>query len=309
MKISFLDADTLGNSFNKADFEEFGEVQVFPFTLPEQTTSRINNSAVIVTNKVSITAETLNDCPELKLICIAATGTDHVDTTAAALHGVIVKNAVNYSSDSVAEFALSLGLALKNQLKYYNQYSNSEYQNQQIFTHIGPGFSQLRGKQVGIIGLGNIGKKTAQMYAALGAQISYYSISQNEQDVAYQFYSELPEFLSTQDLVILHCPLTDASRDIINSETLSYMQQSAFLINVSRGAVVNEEDLVSAIENKQIAGAAIDVYAQEPINESSPYHRIAHYPNVLLTPHIAWGSDESRAELVKIIKQHITDSL
>jgi glycerate dehydrogenase len=307
MKITFLDTDTLGNSFQPEAFTCFGEVSFYPNTRPDQTLQRIQDRDIVVTNKVIISSELIDRCEQLKLICISATGTDNVAVAYAEQKGILVKNAVNYSTDSVAEFAFSLGLALNNRLKYYDRYARYDYENDQIFSHIGPGFRQVNGKRVGIIGLGNIGKKTASLYHALGAQISYYSISQTEQECDYQFYSDLSEFLSEQDIISIHCPLSEASRNLINKDSLQFMKSSSLVVNVSRGAVVNEEDLADALENRLIAGAAIDIYDQEPISKNSPYYRISELDNVILTPHIAWGSDESRTALVNIIKQHISD--
>ena len=306
MKIVFLDAETYKDALDISSFEELGKVTSYPFTDAVDTLARIQDADVIVTNKVRINAEHMQSCPQLKLICIAATGMDNVDVAYAEANGIAVKNAVNYSSESVAEITLSLILALKNQIRYYHEYvQNGNYAHNKTFTHIGKGFSLLENQHIGIIGLGNIGRKAAKTLSVLGAKVSYYSPSGNKQDEPYEFYSDLKTFLSEIDILSLHCPLTDRTRDIISAQELKQMKSTALLVNVSRGAVVNEKALADAIQNEEIAGAAIDVYEQEPMCADSPYMAIANQPNVLLTPHIAWSSKEARVKLLEIVKGHI----
>lgn len=305
MNIAFLDVKTMGNVPNLDLIERLGDFIPFSLTKPEERLDRLENIDIAITCKVVIDKEIIDACPQLKLICVAATGTNNVDVAYANEKGILVKNVVNYSTESVAQLTLAMILNLVNRIGYFDRYVKSGgYALSDMFTHYGPEFYQLNGKRLGIIGLGNIGKRVAGLLEAFGMEIVYFSTSGKNNCNDYQRF-ELPELLLTSDIVTIHSPLNENTKNLINKHNLKLMKPSSFLINVSRGGIVNERDLVEALNLELIAGAAMDVFEKEPILADHPLQKMKHPERLILTPHIAWTSIEARKLLIEKVADNI----
>ncbi len=309
IKIVFLDTDTVGEVPNMHLFKALGEFISYPLTLPRDRVKHIYNADVVITNKVVIDREVMDACPNLKLICIAATGINNIDTEYAKAKRIAFKNVVDYSTESVAQLTITMILNLVGQLSYFDSYVKSGvYTQSPMFTHLGRNFFELKGKRAGIIGLGNIGKRVAQLLEAFGMHIAYYSTSGNNIHNSYP-REELNNLLRTSDIVSIHAPLNDKTRNLIDLAKLKIMKPSAILINVGRGGIVNEADLVQAINHGFIAGAGMDVFEQEPMLPSSPLLQADFPERFIFTPHIAWASTEARTKLVEKIAENIKQFL
>mgnify|MGYP001810479194 FL=1 len=305
MKIVFLDARTLGDVPNLGQLNTLGDAVLHPDTQPEQVIERIQGAEVVITNKVKVTREAMAATPELKLICVAATGMNNVDLAAAEERGIQVKNVKGYSTDSVAQQTFALLLALLNATAYYDDYvKTGQYSNERIFTHLGRPYWELSGKRFGILGLGEIGRQVARIALAFGAEVVYFSASGQDYNVIYKRL-ELDEFLRTCDVISIHAPLSTDSENLLNYARIAQMKPTALLLNTSRGGIVNEADLAKALDDELIAGAAIDVFTQEPIPPSHPYMQLQKKDKLLLAPHIAWSSIEARTRLVHKVAENI----
>lgn len=305
MKIAFLDVSTMGNVPNLGQLKQFGELMTYETTSPAQLTERIRDADVIITNKVVVNKAAMEMAARLKLICVAATGTNIVDTAFAAQKGIAVKNVVDYSSHSVAQVTFTLILALLNQPAYYDGYVKSgEYAKSAIFTHVDRPFWQLQGKRMGIIGLGNIGKRVAGIAEAFGMEVGYYSSSGQHNDAAYPRL-ELDNLLATADVICIHAPLNDRTAGLIGYAQLRRMKPTALLINTSRGGIIREADLAKGLDENLIAGAGLDVFEREPIPADNPLLSIKTPGKLVLTPHIGWASLEARTLLMDRVCQNI----
>lgn len=309
MKIAFLDTKTMGDIPNLEKLREFGEVSLYATTTPEETLARVKEQEVVITNKVVLNKEILEQCPHLKLICVAATGMNNIDLTAAQDLKITVKNAVDYSTQSVAQLTFAILLQLINNIPYFDNYVKSgDYAQSDIFTHLGPSYFEIAGKQLGIIGLGNIGRQVAKIASTFGAKVVYYSTSGSNNNPEYQ-RMEFDEFLKTSDIISIHAPLTGKTRNLISYSQLQQMKKSALLINVGRGGIIEENDLAKALNENLIAGAGLDVFSAEPIKPDNPLLKIENPAKLVLTPHIAWASHEARILLMDKVIQNIQDFL
>jgi glycerate dehydrogenase len=309
MKIVFLDVKTMGEIPNLKLLEKYGEVTYFQTTLPEQTRERVQGAEVVVTNKVILNRDIIQEAKALKLICVAATGINNIDKEAAAERGIPVKNAVDYSTHSVAQLTFAVLLQLLNQVSYYDNYvKQGDYAQSDIFTHLARPFRELKGMRFGILGLGNIGRQVASIAQAFGAEVVYYSASGHSQDQPYQRL-DLEPFLSTTDVISIHAPLTEKTADLINYERLQRLKPTAFLINVGRGGIVNEKDLAQSLNENLLAGAGIDVFTTEPIASDNPLLQVRQKEKLVLTPHIAWASLEARTLLMEKVGQNLQEFL
>ena len=298
MQIVFLDTRTVGDIPNLKRLEELGEVIFYPDTQPHQVCERVQTADVVITNKVKITRETMAACPQLRLICVAATGTNNVDLAAANAQNIAVKNVKGYSTDSVAQLTFTLLLAILNSPAYYDAYVKSgEYAQETIFTHLGRPFWELRGKRFGIVGLGEIGRQVAKIADAFGAEVVYFSASGVSQDLPYARL-ELADLLKTCDVISIHAPLNDQTTGLIGYAQLCQMKASVILLNTSRGGIVVEADLARALDENRLAGAGMDVFTQEPIPLLHPYLNLKQPDKLILTPHVGWSSIEARIRLM-----------
>jgi glycerate dehydrogenase len=305
MNIVFLDEKTMGGVPNLTLLAKLGNYTSYPITLHDERKTRISNADIVVACKVMIDREIIDSCPSLKMICVAATGTNNVDVEYAQAKGIVVKNVAGYSTESVAQSTIGITLALVNKTAYYDAYVKSGgYAASDMFTHYGPGYFELRGKNLGIIGLGSIGRRVAEIFEVFGMKIHYHSVSGKNTEGGYQ-HLPLNELLAISDIVSIHCSLTDKSRNIINLENIQLMKSSAILINMARGGIVNENDVVKALNNDVIAGFGTDVYEKEPMDKESPFLRVKNPDRLVLAPHMAWTSIEARTLLIEKIVENI----
>lgn len=309
INIVLLDADTLGNVSNMHLLKQFGTLQIFDKTLPNQTVLRVKDADIIITNKVVINKTVMDNAPHLKLICIAATGTNNVDLTYAQKKGIVIKNAAGYSTFSVAQNTFAALFQLMNHIHWYDNYVKSlNYSNNDLFTHHGPVITELNNKNYGIIGLGAIGMAVAKIATSFGANVIYYSTSGKNKNSIYPSVS-LEKLLHTCDIISIHAPLNDSTKSLIGYEQLKQMKNHAILINMGRGGIVIEKDLARAINEGQIGGACLDVYENEPLSTDNQLFEIIDQHKLVLTPHIAWASLESRERLLKIVAGNIESYL
>ena len=305
MNIVLLDGDTLGKDISLQPIEQFGTLKVYGITPAHEIKSRIEKAEIVIVNKVNLGRNEIDLAPNLKLICVAATGTNNVDLEYASEKNIPVKNVSGYSTDSVAQTTFASLLNLRCHISYYDQYVKScAYTTSPIFTHFTQEYNEIADKQFGIIGLGTIGKKVAQIATAFGARVVYCSSTKKNKKNEY-LRMELGELLKTSDIVSIHCSLNDSTKNLITEKELKTMKPSALLLNLSRGGIVNEKDIVKALDEKWIAGAAFDVYEQEPMPPNHPFYRIKDKSKFILTPHLAWASTEARKKLVDGIAKNI----
>ena len=304
MKIAFLDAATMGNvSFEP--FERLGDFTRYENSTPEEARERVKDLDVLLINKVLVDKQLIDSAPNLKLICIAATGVNNIDVEYAASKGIPVRNAVGYSTDSVVQTTFMHILSLVGGAPYFDESVKSgSYSRSGMFTDPNWNWWELAGKTIGIIGMGNIGSKVAKIAEAFGMNVCYYSTSGTGHCKDYPCLS-LEELLKVSDIVSVHAPLNERTLNLIGKEQLAMMKPSAYLVNVGRGAIIVEEDLAEAVDNGIIAGAGIDVFVQEPIPEDHPYLKMQHPERMRLTPHIAWASIEARRRLIDIMADNI----
>ena len=306
MKIAFLDRKTLGDDISIDNFNELGDVTAYDITKPEQILQRVQNIDVVVTNKVVIDKEIM-DNSNIKLICVAATGMNNIDLEYAKQKGIIVKNVAGYSTSSVVQLTVSLALQFIQKIGYYDNYVKSGgWENSEIFTNIDQPFYELDGKTWGIIGLGSIGKGVATVASAFGCKVNYHSTSGTNNDKDYTQLS-LEALLKTSDIISIHSPLNDATSNLISGSNLNSIKDGAILLNLGRGGIVNEQDISDAINNNQDIYYGCDVVTKEPIESNSPLLNTEDKSRVLFTPHIAWASKEARIRLLQGIKENIKD--
>ena len=301
--IVFLDAYSLG----KADLtaiRALGNYTEYEYTRRDQIIERCREAEVAITNKVVFDRATLEQLPRLRLICVAATGMNHIDLEAAVERGIAVKNAVGYSTHSVTETTIGAAIALMRQVIYYDRYVKQEYGGSERQYHFGRTTHQLFGSRWGIIGLGNIGHSVAKVAEALGCEVAYTSTSGVAREEPYPCLP-LDELLAWADVVSIHAPLNDRTRGLIGARELARMKPSALLINVARGGIVDEAALAAALDEGRLAGAALDVFAHEPLEADSPLLRLRNADRLLLSPHNAWSPVEAVAVLVECIARNI----
>ena len=308
LKIVFLDAQTLGSDISLAPVSDLGDYVSYPFTKPEDVLSRIAGFDVVITNKVWMGKEQIDASPALKLICVAATGTNNVDTAYAASKGIPVRNAVDYSTESVTQVTWMHILNLVGKARYFDDYvKDGSYSTSGCFTNATVPFFELRGKTYGTVGLGNIGSRVSAVAEAFGMKVLYYPTSGKPHSDRYEADTDLDSFLSRCDVVSVHCPLNERTNGLIGYEQLTRMKRSAVIVNMGRGGIVVEADLARALDEGLIAGAATDVFTKEPLPSGHPYLKMQHPERLLLTPHIGWASREARICLVDKIAANIKD--
>ncbi len=308
MKIVLLDAKTLGDDLDLGVFDAFGEVTLYQTTAAEETPGRISDAEIVITNKVVITREMMQNSPKLKLVCIAATGMNNVDLEAAEALGITVKNVAGYSTQSVVQHTFAMALYLLEQMAYYDQsVKNGTWTASRLFTDVSRPFYEIAGKKWGIIGLGSIGREVAKVATAFGAEVCYYSTSGIDRDRTYQ-RSTLADLLKTCDIISIHAPLNEKTRNLIDRTNLPYIKERGILLNLGRGGIVNETDLAEAMHERTLY-AGLDVLEQEPIKADHPLLNIPRPQNLLITPHIAWTSIEARQKLLQGIVENIRSFL
>ena len=302
-KIVFLDEYSIaGRSLDKITSQ--GEYVAYENTKKEDVVERLRGAEIAITNKVVIDGEAMRQLPDLKLICIAATGMNNVDLEAAKELGIEVKNAVGYSTTSVAETTITSALALARNVVYFNEYfHDGRYAKaDRAFCYDRHTF-QISGKKWGIVGMGNIGREVARLASAFGCEVRYFSTSGVKREEQYPAM-ELEELLKWSDIVSIHSPLNERTRGLIGRNELRLMKPSALIINVARGGIIDEAALAEALDNNTIAAAALDVFSVEPLRES-PLYNIKDKYRLLASPHNAWSAAEAIDRLIECVAENI----
>ncbi|NLG02919.1 MAG: D-2-hydroxyacid dehydrogenase [Clostridia bacterium] len=309
MKIVALERKNLGNDIDFTRFGKFGEFTEYEKTGIEQIYERSKDAQVLIINKLPMNESTLGALNRLRLICVTATGTDNVDLNYCKAHQIAVCNAKGYSTDSVVQHTFAMFFYLMEHLPYYDQYTKSgNYVKSETFTHFDRYFMELAHKTWGIVGMGDIGKKVAAAAKAFGCEVIYYSTSGNNQfDGAERV--EWDALLERSDVISIHAPLNERTRNLFDLQAFKKMKSSAYLVNVGRGPIVNESDLCKALKDQLIAGAALDVLSQEPMREDNPLFEVIDQENLLITPHIAWATTEARNRLTDEVYKNIESYL
>lgn len=304
MKIVFLDAATMGDvSFEP--FERLGEFVSYPTSTPEQARERVADADVVMINKVLVNKELIDAAPALKLVCVAATGVNNIDVEYAASKGIPVRNVAGYSTDSVAQSTFMHILSLAGGAPYFDESVKSgSYSRSGMFTDPNWNWMELAGKTIGIIGMGNIGRKVAAIAQAFGMEVCYYSTSGTAHCKDYPCLT-LEELLKVSDIVSVHAPLNERTLNLLGAGEFAMMKPTAYVVNAGRGAIIVEKDLADAVDNGVIAGAGIDVFVQEPIPEDHPYLKMKHPERMRLAPHVAWASVEARKRLVAMMADNV----
>ncbi|MBE7035104.1 MAG: hydroxyacid dehydrogenase [Ruminococcaceae bacterium] len=302
MKIAILDGATLGDDLSLAPIDELGSCRVYQNTAPAEVAERIQDVHVIISNKIKLTRDVLVGAKALKLICAAATGFDNIDVAYCKERGIAVCNVVGYSSHSVAQLTVATVLSLSVHLQAYCAYVESgAYSASGIANKLTPVYHELHGKTWGLVGYGNIAKEVAAVAEALGCRI----LVHKKTPVADCECVSMDELCQRADIITVHTPLNEGTRGLISRERLAMMKPDAILVNTARGAVVDEEAVSEAVLCGKLGAFGSDVYSVEPFLEGHPFHKIKNLPNVCLTPHMAWGSYESRNRCISEIAANI----
>ena len=307
MKIVFLDVKTIGEDIDLSYFDALGEVVKYSFSTRAEALERTRDADVIVLNKVEINEASIGEAEHLKLVCVTATGTNNLDKEYLAKRGIEWRNVAGYSTESVAQHTFALLFYLLEKLRYYDDYVKSEkYIGDVTFTHFANVFHEIAGMTWGIVGLGNIGRRVADIAKCFGCKVIYYSTSGKNNNSDYERVS-YEELLEASDIVSVHAPLDENTRNLFGKEAFQKMKRSAIFINVGRGPIVVEQDLVDALNEGEIAAAGLDVLSVEPMSEQNPLRTVKDSNKLIITPHIAWASVEARTRLMKIISEQIKE--
>lgn len=304
MKIVFLDAITMGDT-SLEEIAALGEFDIYPSSTPEEARERVKDADVALLNKVVVDKAFLDAAPKLKLVCEAGTGINNIDVALCKERGVIVRNVAAYSTDSVAQIAWMHILNLSGRAFHYQRFVQEGYYSRNV-VHVDyrHPFTELSGKTLGIVGMGAIGQKVASIGKAFDMHVIYYSTSGTSHCTEYPSVS-LEYLLANSDVISIHAPYNERTAGLIGYRQLQQMKPSAFLVNTGRGGIAVEEDLARALDEGLIAGAALDVYVKEPLPADSPLMKLQHPERLLLTPHIAWYSQEARARLAHEMAENI----
>ena len=305
MKIVVLEAASIGSDVSWDGLKQYGDLVLYQTTRDEEIAARIFDADIIVPNKCLLREENLSQASHLKLICEAATGYNNIDLGVCRDRGITVTNVEAYSTEAVVQHTFAMLLQVLEKLNYYADFIESgEYSAQDSFTNMGMPFHELNGMKLGIIGLGNIGRRVAEVASAFGMKVVYYSASGHRQEVPYQMV-DFETLLCESDVVSCHAPLNDRTRGLMNREAFHKMKSSGIFLNLGRGPIVVEEDLAEALHSGEIQAAALDVFSVEPMREDSPLLKIKNRDRLFMTPHIAWAAVEARTRLVADVEESI----
>lgn len=307
MKIVFLDAKTIGEDIDLSGYDKLGEVVKYDFSTPQEARERTKDADVIILNKVVVDENSIGEAEHLKLVCVTATGTNNLDKAYLEKRGIAWRNVAGYSTETVAQHTFALLFYLLEHLNYYDEYVKSEkYVGDITFTHFDKVFHELSGKNWGIIGLGAIGRRVADIAKLFGCHVIYYSTSGKNSQPGYERV-DFDTLLEQSDIVSVHAPLDENTKGLMNREAFAKMKSSAIFLNLGRGPIVEEQDLADALETGAIAAAGLDVLSAEPMSEENPLRKIKDSNRLIITPHIAWASIEARTRLMQIIEEQIRD--
>lgn len=307
MKLVFLDTKTIGEDIDLSAYDALGEVVKYGFSTLEEIPERVKDADVLIVNKIAINEQTIGNAKNLKLVCVTATGTNNLDKEYLKKRGIAWRNVAGYSTESVTQHTFALLFYLLEKIRYYDDYVKDEkYINDTVFTHFAEHFNEVNGKTWGIIGLGTIGRRVADIAKAFGAHVIYYSASGSAPQEGYE-QVDFDTLLTTSDIVSVHAPLNEYTKDLMDKEAFAKMKKTAIFLNLGRGPIVVEQDLCDALESGTIAAAGLDVLCKEPMSASNPLIKIKDSKKLIITPHIAWASVEARNRLMQIIVGQIKD--
>lgn len=302
MKLTFLDAATIGADIDLSFFKKYGELVVYTSTTQDEFADHVKDSDVIIVNKLKVGRQNLPACKNVKLVCVTATGFDNIDTEYCKESGIAVCNVVGYSTQNVAQLTLAMVLSLYCHLTEYNRsVADGTYTRGISANILTPVYHEIYGKTWGVVGYGNIGRQVARVAQALGCRV----IVNKRTPTPDAECVDIDTLCKEADIITVHTPLNDESRGLISRERLATMKKDAILVNVARGAVLDEEAVADAIKQGNLGGICIDVYSKEPFPADHPYASIAGRDNVILTPHMAWGSYEARVRCCEEIALNI----
>ena len=309
MKLVFLDTKTIGEDIDLSAYDALGEVVKYGFSTLEEIPERVKDADVLIVNKIAINEQTIGTAKNLKLVCVTATGTNNLDKEYLKKRGIAWRNVAGYSTESVTQHTFALLFNLLEKIRYYDDYVKDEkYINDTVFTHFAEHFNEVNGKTWGIIGLGTIGRRVADIAKAFGARVIYYSASGSPAQEGYE-QVDFETLLTTSDIVSVHAPLNEYTKDLMDREAFAKMKKTAIFLNLGRGPIVVEQDLYEALETGEIAAAGLDVLCEEPMSETNPLAKIKDSKKLIITPHIAWASVEARNRLMQIIVEQIREFL
>lgn len=309
MKLVFLDTKTIGEDIDLSAYDALGEVVKYGFSTLEEVPERVKDADVLIVNKIAINEQTIGTAKNLKLVCVTATGTNNLDKEYLKKRGIAWRNVAGYSTESVTQHTFALLFYLLEKIRYYDDYVKDEkYINDTVFTHFAEHFNEVNGKTWGIIGLGTIGRRVADIAKAFGARVIYYSASGSPAQEGYE-QVDFETLLTTSDIVSVHAPLNEYTKDLMDREAFAKMKKTAIFLNLGRGPIVVEQDLYEALETGEIAAAGLDVLCEEPMSETNPLAKIKDSKKLIITPHIAWASVEARNRLMQIIAEQIREFL
>lgn len=307
MKIVFLDVKTIGDDIDLSGFDALGEVVKYDFSTTEQARERTKDADVIILNKVEVNEASIGEAENLKLVCVTATGTNNLDKEYLAKRNIEWRNVAGYSTETVAQHTFALLFYLLEKLSYYDEYVKAEkYVNDVSFTHFSEVFHEINGKTWGIIGLGNIGRRVADIAKMFGCKVIYYSTSGKNNQEGYERV-DFDTLLSKSDIVSVHAPLNKDTEGLMDEKAFKKMKKSAILLNLGRGPIIVEKDLAEALKSNEIMAAGLDVLSVEPMREDNPLREIKDSKKLVITPHIAWASIEARTRLMGIICEQVRE--
>lgn len=296
MRLTVLDAETLGADVSMDVFAPLGELTVYANTAPHEVAEHIGNANVVLLNKIRLDESVLRQAPCLQLICVAATGFDNIDVAYCRKRGIAVCNVVGYSTQSVAQVTVAMALSLVTHLSEYRHFvSSGAYTESGAFNCVEPAFHEIAGKTWGIVGYGNIGRQVGTVARALGCRVIVYKRTPVEDAECVDFET----VCRTSDILSVHTPLNEGTRGLLDAAHIAMLKPNAVVINVARGAVCDEGALAEAVLAGRIGALGVDVYTKEPFPADHPYQKILRLPNVCLTPHMAWGGYETRVRLLE----------
>ena len=302
MKIVILDKSTLGEDIDLTPIYNIGECTEYPTTPADLVAERVNDAQVIVTNKIKLNAETLKGADSLKLICVAATGYDNIDTAYLREKGVALCNVPGYSTDSVAQVTVSMALSLVTHLMEYREFVHSgEYSKSGVANKLSPIYNEVSSMTWGILGGGAIGTAVAKVAQALGCRVL---VCRRKQEGEFPL-ADIDTLCKESDILSIHLPLSESTRGILTKKRIDSMKKTAVVVNTARGAVTDEKALADAVKEKRLGALGVDVYSVEPFTEEHPFYDILGYDNVCLTPHMGWGSAQARARCVRMMAENI----
>lgn len=305
MKIVFLDRNTIGFDIDVSMFKHYGELEEHNSCAPEKSKEYIKDADIVIFNKTIMNKDILETAPNVKLLCVTATGYDNIDIEYARSRGIAVCNVKGYSTPAVVQHTFALALYVLERISYYDTYVKSgEYCRAAGFSNFDEKYNELEGKTWGIIGLGNIGKGVAKVADAFGCKVIYYSASGNNCSDKYERV-DFETLLSQSDIISIHCPLTDKTRGLMNLDAFKKMKKSAILVNVARGPIVDEQALYTALSEEMIGGAGLDVLSREPMSVDNPLVQYKDSRRLIITPHMAWASVEARTRCMDEIYKNI----